>query len=488
MMKLRRMLGLGSAVLAWGVAQVASATAPAPAPAQGPLRIHPTNPRYFTDGTVRPDGTPRAVYLAGSHVWHNVQDHGHRLESGANPPPVFDFAAHLDLLERSGHNFTRFWRWELPRWTERDTPSKLTEYTRQQPWLRTGPERAGDGLPRFDLTRFDEDYFDRLRTRVRAAGARGIYVAVMLFELWGVTHVPTAWQSHPFAGGNNVNGIEADEDGDGAGRELHLLTGTPMGGRVRAAQESYVRRVLETLRDCDNVIYEIGNEGGTYTLPWQEHITAFIRREEAAGPQRHLVGITWMFHRDADRTPHGDNASLLRSNADWISPGNDRTLPFDPSPPAEFPGKIIVADTDHMGWRSKRDEGWFWRQFCRGNHTLYLEWSYDTPAVGAPSRAGMGQTVRWARTVNLAAMQPSTTLASTTWCLAAPGREYLVYQPTSGAAFTVELADAAATYRADWFFPGTGQTEPATEVRGGATREFTAPRAGSAVLHLHAKR
>ena len=31
----------------------------------GPLRVHPDNPRYFTDGTRNPDGTLRAVGLIG---------------------------------------------------------------------------------------------------------------------------------------------------------------------------------------------------------------------------------------------------------------------------------------------------------------------------------------------------------------------------------------------------------------------------------------
>ena len=39
-----------------------------PSPATGPLRVHPTNPRYFTD-----DGN-KAIYLTGSHTWSNLQD------------------------------------------------------------------------------------------------------------------------------------------------------------------------------------------------------------------------------------------------------------------------------------------------------------------------------------------------------------------------------------------------------------------------------
>jgi hypothetical protein len=44
------------------------------APAAGPLRVHPDNPRYFTDGMKNAGGGLRAVYLTGSHNWNNLQD------------------------------------------------------------------------------------------------------------------------------------------------------------------------------------------------------------------------------------------------------------------------------------------------------------------------------------------------------------------------------------------------------------------------------
>jgi hypothetical protein len=37
---------------------------------EGTLRIHPTNPRYFTDGTTNGDGALKAVYLTGAHTWN----------------------------------------------------------------------------------------------------------------------------------------------------------------------------------------------------------------------------------------------------------------------------------------------------------------------------------------------------------------------------------------------------------------------------------
>jgi len=72
-------------LISWGAVGVT--------PATGPLRVHPTNPRYFTDGS------GKVVYLTGSHTWRNVQD-------SANVP---DFTSYLDFLQKYGHNFTRLW-------------------------------------------------------------------------------------------------------------------------------------------------------------------------------------------------------------------------------------------------------------------------------------------------------------------------------------------------------------------------------------------
>ena len=130
-------------------------------PAKGPLTVLKSNPRYFTDGS------GKAIYLAGSHSWWNMQDNGIRLLSAEDqdPPPIFDYAAHLNFLQSYNHNFFRLWRWEAPKWGE-DQPRGAIKYCQPHPWARTGPGLARDGKPKFDLTQFNPEYFDRMRTRV----------------------------------------------------------------------------------------------------------------------------------------------------------------------------------------------------------------------------------------------------------------------------------------------------------------------------------
>lgn len=82
----------------------------------GPLRVHPTNPRYFTDGA------GRAAYLTGSHTWGNLSDFNERW-------PPFDFPAYLDFLERHHHNFTRLWHGSLT-----TSPPTTSAPARGRPW------------------------------------------------------------------------------------------------------------------------------------------------------------------------------------------------------------------------------------------------------------------------------------------------------------------------------------------------------------------
>lgn len=140
------------------------------APAQGPLRIHPTNPRYFTDGTKNPDGSLKAVYLTGSHTWNNQQEiEGFKVSGSVALSGALDFDRFLGFLQSYNHNFYRHWFFEFA-WSP--SPKKGPFTVQPHPWLRTGPGTAQDGKPKFDLTRFDPVYFDRLRSRLMAAGGR----------------------------------------------------------------------------------------------------------------------------------------------------------------------------------------------------------------------------------------------------------------------------------------------------------------------------
>jgi hypothetical protein len=438
-------------------------------PAKGPLRIHPDNPRYFTDGTKMPDGSLKAVYLTGAHTWNNLVDRGR-----SNPPEKFDYQAYLNFLTNYYHNFIRLWASDSTALDFSGNGKDFFHYA-PLPWARTGPGNALDGKPRFDLTKFDPAYFDRLRARVAAAGERGIYVSVMLFEGWGLFHGSRrqggddswAWRHHPFNPTNNINGAKVEGSGALSGR-VHTLRNP----EVNKLQAAYIRKVVDTVNDLDNVLYEVINEGGE--KEWNWWVIQTIHDHQRTKLKQHPVGNTG---HGAERV-----ASMLASPAQWISPGYADGFAEDP--PAWNGKKVSLLDTDHI-WGQGGNAQWVWKAFLRGHNPIFMD-PYDKSVRWDPIRATMGYTRRLAQEINLAVMAPHNELASTLYCLARPGGQYLVYQPAGGKEFSVELKPGA--YRFEWFraAQAAADVDGRIEVRG--THTFKAAFDGEAVLHLKAAR
>jgi hypothetical protein len=80
-------------------------------------------------------------------------------------------------------------------------------------------------------------------------------------------------------------------------------------------------------------------------------------------------------------------------------------------------------------------------------------------------------------------MTPEDDLASTKYCLADPGKVYVVYIP-SGGKVKVSLGQAKNRFAVEWIYPSSGKAVAGDAVTGGADHEFTAPFDGDAVLYL----
>lgn len=469
---------LGAVVAGW-LDSASPALAQIPVkPAAGPLKVHPANPRYFTDGS------GKAIYLTGAHTWPTLQD-SYLAVGTTDPPPAFDYPGYLDFLQEHNHNFIRLWRLEPARWRRRNTDP--FNYVTFQPWKRTGPGNALDGKPKFDLNQLDPAYFNRLRERVIAARDRGVYVSIMLFE--GLVRKPLYWEGCPFNGGNNVNGINGDTNGNGRGMESQTLQ-VPA---ITRLQEAYVRKVIDSVNDLDNVLYEIANEslGGAAANEWQYHLINFIRDYEARKPKQHPVGMT----AGGDMTLD----VLMKCPADWISPTSFSQVSTG--------AKVSLVDTDHI-WGVGGDRVWAWETFLRGHNPIWMD-PYDPKFHGSWNRVAdfrdnlllnLGYTAQYAKKVNLAEMAPHDALASTGYCLAKTGSEYLVYQPRSSrfdkwgraiydqtGSSTFTLDRSAGTYRYEWFNPATGAAAGSGTVKTpGGTESFTPPFDKDAVLYLKA--
>jgi hypothetical protein len=437
-------------------------------PVSGTLRVDPVNPRYFTAGK-------GAVYLTGSHTWGNFKD-----RAAVDPPPAFNYNAFLDFLHAHRHNFFRLWTWEQPHSADDAGRQPILLYFTPFAWPRTGTANASDGKPQFDLDQFNQAYFDRMRARVIAARDRGVYVSVMLFDGWDLRNSYNGSSGFPMAQGNNVNGVATTAD------EFLSLSNPAITKR----QEDYVTKVIDTVNDLDNVLYEIANETGNSSaeIAWQYHMVDFVKSVEASRAKQHPVGMT--------STYPGSDSDLYNKNnhADWISP-NTQLASWDGR-------KVVLNDTDHsFGWVPLQAAGplgqrqWAWETFCQGAAPVFMDPYLETwDGRNSPSgstldpqwntiRDAMGYTALYASRLDLEHAVPSPSLCSTGYCLAYPGHQYLVYQPASG---NFQLTVTAGTYQVTWFDPVTGgQNVDATTITLPAgSHTFTPPFTADAVLLL----
>jgi hypothetical protein len=114
---------------------------------------------------------------------------------------------------------------------------------------------ATDGLPKFDLTKFDQSYFDRLRARVIQLYQADIYVGVYLFtgEWVESFRCNNGKDGYPFSGANNVNEVT---DG-GSGTSSVTMTEPNV---ITHFQDAYIRKTIDTLNDLPNVLWMVSEE------------------------------------------------------------------------------------------------------------------------------------------------------------------------------------------------------------------------------------
>ncbi len=233
--------------------------------ADKPLALHPDNPHYFLFR-----GKPAVLITSGEHY-------------GAVLNRDFDYLPYLNELQARKFNLTRTFSGVY-----REVPGSfnIVDNTLAPaagrylcPWPRSGTPGAGDGGNKFDLSKWDADYFKRLKDFIAEAGKRGIVVELSLFC---TIYDDKLWAVNPMNAVNNVQG---------AGKVGRLDVYTLKDKASTAAQESLVRKLAAELKDCDNLYYEVCNEPyfGGVTRQWTDRIVAVLRDAEKNLPAPHLI-------------------------------------------------------------------------------------------------------------------------------------------------------------------------------------------------------
>jgi len=412
-----------------------------------PIVLHPDNPHYFLFR-----GKPVILITSGEHY-------------GAVLNLDFDYVKYLDALHSYGLNLTRLFSgvycespasFNIQNNTLAPAPLRYIV-----PWARSSVPGYANGGNKFDLSRWDESYFRRLKDFVHQAGLRGIVVEVVLFCPY---YGDEQWDLSPININNNVNGI-----GDLARTDALTMKS----GEMVAIHDAMVRKIVDELRDFDNFYYEICNEPyfGGVTIEWQYHIASIITDAESSFPHKHLIAQNIANGSAKIDDPHKD-VSIF--NFHYATPPVTVEMNYGLN--------RVIAD-DETGFRGTEDmpyrtEGW---EFVIAGGGAYsnLDYSYTVrhedgtfdlpksqPGGGGKSLQKQLKILKdFIHTFDFIRMTPNNQLikselpeGTTARVLAEIGKAYAIYIK-GGAEVELTLDLPEGKYRAEWLNTITGMKD-----------------------------
>ncbi|HVN59111.1 MAG TPA: hypothetical protein VMT63_12495 [Bacteroidales bacterium] len=257
---------------------------------ESPVSIYSENPHYF--------------YFRRKPIILITSDHHY----GAVIDRDFDFKKYLCYLSSSGMNLTRIYpggMFELPDKYIEGSPLGPKRGRQILPWAKSDVKGADSllaeaGKPsfKFDLDRWNPEYFARLRSFVKEAAKRGIVVEVPFFN--GMYE--DCWPLTAFYHGNNIQNVGKYEPGDCG----FFTSSLPQNSDVLLYQEAYVKKITQELNEFNNVIFDICDEpslqglpgGGckflpdSQVVPWITRLKDVFTETESILPKKHLLGQT----------------------------------------------------------------------------------------------------------------------------------------------------------------------------------------------------
>jgi hypothetical protein len=231
-----------------------------------PISLDPLNPHYYVF-----NGQPTVLITSAEHY-------------GAVINLDFDYIAYLDALKANGMNYTREWPGALLEMVGEfyggNTMGPRPDRT-IVPWQRSKAPGYVYGGNKFDLDKWNPEFFTRLNDFIVKAGERGIVVEICFFNSQ-YTH---RWPLSPLYYQNNTQGVGKCDFKDAQTLKYPDLV---------QRESDYVSKITREVNGFDNVILEICDEPSLYTPhaeagPWVGHLLEVVHNTEAQLPKKHLV-------------------------------------------------------------------------------------------------------------------------------------------------------------------------------------------------------
>ena len=203
---------------------------------------------------------------------------------GAVVSKKFDYVKYFDTLAEYGLNYTRIYPGALIEpaglWLPEDTLAPGEDLI--VPWARSDGGGYIAGGNKFDLNKWDPEYFERLRDFLREAEKRSIIVEICFFNC----QTNPSWRYSPLNHDSNIQGI-----GDCDCADFQTLDNEPL---VRE-QLKYIKKIIIETNEFDNVIYEFVDEPTLVLTPshkvyhWISRMIDTAIDTETKLPKKHML-------------------------------------------------------------------------------------------------------------------------------------------------------------------------------------------------------
>ncbi len=374
----------------------------------------------------------------------------------------------------------------------------------EQPWARGDTGTAADGLPKYDLTRFNPWYFERLKAFADLCDRKG----TVLFHKYYMQHALLETQAHyvdfPWRPANCIQNTGMPVTTPAA--DAFYDVSHPA---RRALHRLYIRKCLDTLGDNTNVVHLTGQE---YTGPrpfvefWMDTI---LEWQDETG-KRVTIGlgapkdVQDAVLADAVRGAAVDVLDMrywwFRADGSLHAPRGGRQMPGRGYERGSKQAKETNARQIYRKVRAYRnrypakaiidaievDRREHWAFFMAGGSML-VRGGIAYPDFGDPTEyvkpinvdivLPSYRLVREHMATRLPKMRPADIVTGNpenTWCLAEPNRTYLAYS-LEGGTIRLNLTGANGTFDANWFDPRTGERTAAGTVAASPTVALETP-------------
>ena len=426
-----------------------------------PIGLHPENPHYFIY-----KNKPTILVTSGEHY-------------GAVLNLDFDFVTYLDALSRDSLNLTRIFSGA---YLEPQGAFKIEQNTLApargrfiSPWQRS--ETAGhiDGGNKFDLTRWNEDYFTRLKDFMSEAEKRNVVVELAFFCPF---YEDSLWQMSPMHANNNVNSVGPEDRED-------VYTLDKSAGLLEI-QDALVRKIVDELKGFGNLIYEICNEPyfGGVTMEWQHHIASVVQDAEQEFEHKHLISQNIANDKLLIKDPH-PGVSVFNFHYAYPPVAVSQNYHLNKVIGDNETGFDGNADSTY------RREGW---SFILNGGALYnnLDYSFtaeheDGSFQYPPTQPGGGTAALrnqlrslkdFMNGFDFLMMKPDSTVVTVegkrAYVLAEEGKQYAIYI-FGGGPFSFDVSVPPGNYTVEFFNPLTGFFDDKQKVVSNGNLNLTSP-------------